>query len=84
MMNFVSKTRNFAFKTRNFVLKMMHFAGHRRIVAGMIAALDEGVGNITAAVEANGLADSITMMFTTDKWEHKHPPPPQLDFRGGL
>ena len=38
---------------------------HRRIVAGMIAALDEGIGNITAAVEKNGLADSITMMFTT-------------------
>ena len=24
-----------------------------------------GIGNITAAVEKNGLADSITMMFTT-------------------
>jgi arylsulfatase A-like enzyme len=39
---------------------------HRRIVAGMIAALDEGIGNISAAVKANGLADSITTVFTTD------------------
>ena len=45
---------------------------HRRIVAGMIAALDEGIGNITAAVEKNGLADSITMMFTTVPHTHTH------------
>jgi arylsulfatase A-like enzyme len=32
----------------------------------MIAALDEGIGNISAAVKANGLADSITTVFTTD------------------
>lgn len=28
--------------------------------------LDEGIGNITAAAKKNGLANSITYVFTTD------------------
>ena len=28
--------------------------------------LDEGIGNITSAANANGFADSITYVFTTD------------------
>jgi arylsulfatase A-like enzyme len=31
-----------------------------------LAQLDEGIGNITAAAKKNGLADSITYVFTTD------------------
>lgn len=39
---------------------------HRRIVAGMISALDEGIGNVTIALRAAGLTDRTIIVFTTD------------------
>jgi arylsulfatase A-like enzyme len=38
---------------------------HRRIVAGMISALDEGIGNVTIALRAAGLTDRTIIVFTT-------------------
>lgn len=31
-----------------------------------VTQLDEGIGNITTATKANGLAESIVYIFTTD------------------
>ena len=39
---------------------------HRRIVAGMVAALDEGIGNVTNALDASGMAQRTLIVFTTD------------------
>ena len=38
----------------------------RRTFAGMLAALDEGVGNVTAALKANGLWENTVLWFQTD------------------
>jgi arylsulfatase B len=38
----------------------------RRTFAGMLSALDEGVGNVTAALEAQGLLDNTIIFFTAD------------------
>lgn len=38
----------------------------RRTVAGMVACLDEGVGNITAALHEVGMLDDTLIVFTTD------------------
>jgi arylsulfatase A-like enzyme len=38
----------------------------RHIFCGMIQALDEGIGNITAALKARGLLDNTIIAFTTD------------------
>ena len=40
---------------------------HRRTVAGMVAALDEGIGNVTAALEAAGMKEN-TLIFFTAGW----------------
>jgi arylsulfatase A-like enzyme len=39
---------------------------HRRTVAGMVAALDEGVGNVTAALKAAGMWEDTLIFFTAD------------------
>ena len=38
----------------------------RRQFAGMIAALDEGLGNVTAALKSRGMFDSTLIIVTTD------------------
>ena len=38
----------------------------RRIFAGMLSAVDEGIGNVTAALETHGMLDSTTIVFTSD------------------
>ena len=38
----------------------------RKTVAGMVSALDEGVGNVTAALKAAGLWSRTFFIFTTD------------------
>lgn len=37
----------------------------RRKFAGMVACLDEGVGNVTAALKARGILDTSLLIFTT-------------------
>ena len=44
----------------------MSVGGRRRTVAGMVAALDEGVGNVTAALRREGLYNNSLIIFTTD------------------
>ena len=39
---------------------------HRRTFAGMISALDEGLGNVTAALAARGMLDDTLIFVTTD------------------
>jgi hypothetical protein len=38
----------------------------RRTFAGMLSCLDEGVGNVTAAIERAGLADNTLFVFVAD------------------
>ena len=38
----------------------------RRTYAGMVASLDESVGNITKALKRNGMFDNSVIVFTTD------------------
>ncbi|XP_033732071.1 arylsulfatase J-like [Pecten maximus] len=47
--------------------KYAHIKNHnRRTYAGMVAAMDEAVGNITAAFQAKGMWDDTIMVFSTD------------------
>eukprot|EP00055_Hartaetosiga_balthica_P016693 m.106548 g.106548 ORF g.106548 m.106548 type:complete len:584 (+) comp9155_c5_seq1:2-1753(+) len=38
----------------------------RRKYAGMVSCLDEGVGNVTQALQRNGMLDTTLIVFTTD------------------
>lgn len=38
----------------------------RRTFAGMLSALDEGVGNVTKALQAKGMLENTFLIFTTD------------------
>lgn len=38
----------------------------RRTFAGMLSAMDEGIGNVTAALRAKGMMDDLLLMFTAD------------------
>ena len=38
----------------------------RRVYAGMVAALDEGVGNISATLRARGMYDDSVMVLSND------------------
>jgi arylsulfatase B len=38
----------------------------RRTFAGMLSAVDEGIGNVTAALQAKGMLDDTLIVFTTD------------------
>ncbi len=40
--------------------------GNRRVYAGMLAALDEGVGQIVDAIRDSGLADNTLFIFSSD------------------
>ena len=38
----------------------------RRTFAGMLSAVDEGIGNVTAALKARGALDNTVIVFTSD------------------
>ncbi|XP_063694726.1 arylsulfatase B-like [Bolinopsis microptera] len=40
--------------------------GQEKTFAAMVSAMDEGIGNITAALEAAGLADNTVIVFSSD------------------
>ena len=39
---------------------------HRRVVAGMVAALDEGIGHVTSAIKVAGMEQRTTRVFMSD------------------
>ncbi|XP_033124000.1 arylsulfatase B-like isoform X2 [Anneissia japonica] len=39
---------------------------NRRTYAGMMACMDEGIGNVTEALKANGIYDNTIIIYTTD------------------
>jgi len=39
---------------------------NRKLFAGMVAALDDAVGNVTAALERRGILDNTIIIFSTD------------------
>ena len=43
-----------------------HLTGDRRIYAGMLAAMDEAIGQIVGAVEKKGLRDNTLIFFCSD------------------
>src|SRR5688500_10406489 len=43
-----------------------HLKGNRRIYAGMLAAMDEAIGQIIAALEKKGLRDNTLIFFCSD------------------
>ena len=38
----------------------------RRTFAGMLSAVDEGIGNVTAALKAKGMLDNTLIVFTSE------------------
>lgn len=40
--------------------------GQRRIYAGMLAAMDEAIGQVTAALDAKGIRDNTLIVFSSD------------------
>jgi arylsulfatase A-like enzyme len=59
--------------------------GARRQLAGMLAAVDEGVGSVVAALEKSGLRENTLIIFSAD---NGGPPPghntPLRDFKGSI
>eukprot|EP01083_Nonionella_stella_P021567 59785_1 len=51
-----------------YVTKFKHLIAHdkRRVAAGMINCLDEGIGNITSALQRNNLLHNTIIIFTSD------------------
>lgn len=43
-----------------------HLAGERRLMAGMLHALDRGVGRVLAAVDQRGIRDETLVLFLND------------------
>lgn len=52
---------------RSYVDRFAHITDmNRRVYAAMIAALDDAVGTVLAALERNGLADNTLVIFASD------------------
>ncbi len=50
----------------NYLQDYPYLKGERRKYAGMLAAMDEAVGQISAAVDAAGIADNTLFLFSSD------------------
>lgn len=65
-----------------------HFCSHvqgnkdRKVKCGMLAALDEAVANVTAALTRAGLMDNTLLLFTTDNGGTKDVPSSNWPLRG--
>ncbi|KAH9488859.1 hypothetical protein Btru_059293 [Bulinus truncatus] len=55
----------------------------RRDYLGMVSAIDESVGNITAALYAKGLMDNLILIFTSDNGGHPYMGGNNWPLRGG-
>lgn len=59
--------------------------GARKQLAGMLAAVDEGIGQVVAALERKGLRENTILLFSAD---NGGPPPgkntPLRDFKGSI
>ena len=49
-----------------FTKPYAHLSGNRRIYAGMLAAMDKAVGEITGALDAEGLRKNTLIVFSSD------------------
>jgi arylsulfatase A-like enzyme len=49
-----------------YVKPYAHLRGNRRIYAGMLAAMDEAIGQIIGAIEKKGLRDNTLIVFCSD------------------
>lgn len=38
----------------------------RKVFAGMLSCMDEGIGNVTAALTAKGMLENTFVIFSTD------------------
>ena len=58
--------------------------GKRRRFAGMLSCVDEGIGNVTAALDARGMLQDTLVVFTADKRARResNPRPPCSRHRG--
>jgi len=64
---------------------LAHIESHgERVYAAMIRALDRGVGQVLAALEANGIADDTLVMFSSDNGGAHYVGLPQINqpYRG--
>ena len=43
-----------------------HLTGNRRLYAGMVASLDEAIGQIVAAIDEKGMRDNTLFIFSSD------------------
>jgi arylsulfatase A-like enzyme len=43
-----------------------HLTGNRQVLAGMLAAVDEGVGRIVSALDSAGMRDDTLIVFSSD------------------
>lgn len=51
----------------SYVEQYTHIQDHkRRIYAGMVSAMDEGIGNITSALDKKGIMNNTIIIFSTD------------------
>ncbi len=50
----------------NYLKLYPNLKGNRQIYAGMLAAMDEGVGQVLAALDAKGLRDNTIILFSSD------------------
>lgn len=70
------------FETAAVRLQPEHLRQAQALTCGMIAMIDDAVGEIVAALEANGLADNTIVAYTSDHGDYlgDH----GLAFKGGL